>query len=111
MTMALGTLNIIGQQTQALTAGQVTGLVFNPGVEAVAGTVPAAKIRPRHAIIAVEGNAVRWGLAPSAISGILVAAGGQLSWTDCNVDFSGLLTQIKFISMAGPATLQIQYLD
>lgn len=111
MTMAVGTLNLIGQQVQALSAGLVANLVLTPGVEAVSGTVPSAKIHPRHAYIVVEGNAVRWGLAPSALAGIYVAAGSHINWTDSTNDYSGILSQVKFIAMSGPATLQIQYMD
>ncbi len=105
MTMAVGTLNLIGQQMQALTAGVSTPLAFPPGTQV------NTKIRPHHALIVVEGGQVRWGFSPTASMGVYQAVGSRIDFTDSTNDYAGLLQQVQFIAIGGPATLQIQYMD
>lgn len=82
---------------------------------AVRLTPPSGKT-PRHAIIYVGGDAIRWlgGLAasatPTASIGILVPAGGYIEWTDPDTDFWSLIQSAQFIRVTTDATLDILYL-
>ena len=70
--------------------------------------------RPRHALIGVSGGAIRW-LAtptdtPSAARGNYVGAGGIINWTDPNLDFAGMIDNVKFVKAgAVDATLEVSY--
>lgn len=74
-------------------------------------TVPAAA---KHALINVNTQAVRWttdGTAPTASKGIHVAAGGQISFMDLNIDYRSVLKSFLVIQEASAATLDILYFD
>lgn len=103
--MAIGTLNLIGQSTEQLTMGVPTNLAFP------SGTPPGSTIYPHHALITVEGNAVRWGASPTTLNGTLVPVGGTIDFTSTINDYRGVLMQMKFIALVGNATLQVQWFD
>ena len=90
----------------------VGGAQFALGVSSsTALTVPAAA---RHAIINVNTQAVRWttdGTAPTASKGVHVAAGGQISFMDLNIDYRALLLSLLVIQEAATATLDVLYFD
>lgn len=74
-------------------------------------TVPAAA---KHAIINVNTQAVRWttdGTAPTASKGIHVAANGQISFMDLNIDYRAVLKSLQVIQEAASATLDVLYFD
>lgn len=107
MVMSPSVLNLIGQVTLTLVGGIVTPLTFPAWSGDPSGVT---RIRPRHALITVEGaNSVRWGPTPSAVNGTLVAPGAQAVFMDPVADFTGVLQQIQFVAIGGPATLQVEY--
>lgn len=80
-------------------------------VSATSLTVPAAA---KHCIINVNSQAVRWttdGTAPTASKGIHVAANGQISFMDLNINYLALLRSIQIIQEASAATLDVLYFD
>lgn len=90
------------------------------GFESVSVSVLPVKLRDylpatqrfHHAIIGVVGGAVRW-LAipsedPSASYGSYVGAGGQIEWINPEVNYAGLIDNVKFIRAGGvDATLEV----
>ena len=76
---------------------------------------PPAGTNPRHALVYVGANAIRWradGTAPTPTSGMYLAAGGYLSWTDPLVDYSALIDRAQFIrdsAAAGDATIEVAF--
>ncbi len=105
-------LTMMATQTQVLTQGVPVTLTLPIDPLGVAHGVGATGlISPSHALIGVEGNAVRWGLNPSATNGIVVPAGGQVSFMDANIEYRGTIRQVSFVSLNGPATLQIQFFN
>lgn len=74
-------------------------------------TVPAAA---KHCIINVNTQAVRWttdGTAPTSSKGMHVAAGGQISFMDLNIDYFALIRSLLVIQEASAATLDVMYFD
>ena len=66
----------------------------------------------RHALIGISGGAVRWsaikGQAPSSSAGVYVGAGGQIDWSNPEVDYSGLIYNAQFIKAgANDASLEV----
>ena len=107
MVFAGNPLNLIGQVTQTLANGVPTELTF-PLISV------GVYVRPRHARISVEGSPVRWGLAPTAISGQYIGItppNNTLVLEDTINDYTGLLQQVQFIALGGSATLQVNYMD
>ena len=76
-----------------------------------------ADTRPRHALIYVGGQPVRWradGTDPTSTTGMYVAAGAYIDWTDPLWDYYAFLSRVEFIrdSTAGAdATLEIAFLS
>lgn len=104
MSMIRAVLYQTGTQN-ALSA--TTGAAVSLTWPSTAGTV-----NPSHAIINVVGNSVRWradGTAPTATSGILVAAGANIEFMDGAVDYTRILRQIQFIGISGTATLEVAF--
>jgi hypothetical protein len=68
-------------------------------------------------LIRVGGAPIRWradGTAPTATTGMYVAAGGYIDWTDSVTNHRGLITNVQFIrdtSAGGDATLSVAYFD
>ena len=91
--------------------GVQTGLSATVGA-AVGLTLPTGKL-PRHALIAIETNSVRYtthvGGAPTAAIGILVPAGGYIDWMEPLTDFAAFLQNVKFIGISGTATIQVDF--
>ncbi len=102
MTMAVGTLNIIAQATV-----NVTGVAAALPTPLDASGNP---LRARHALISVEGGAIRWGFQPNASTGIYVGAGGTIDWTDANNDYWGLVKNAQFVLASGTPVLQVQFM-
>ena len=72
-------------------------------------TVPA---NARHCLINVNTQAVRFttdGTTPTATKGIHVAANGQISFMDPNIDYRALMGSIQIIQEAASATLDVLY--
>ncbi len=106
--MVMSSLNLLANVSISVPLGVTTPLSFP--VSATSGL----PIRPRHALIAVEGNSVRWGKTPSGANGIIAIPGqlsGRIDFTDPNNDYTNSLQQINFVSLVGPATLQVQYMS
>lgn len=84
------------------------------GATAVALTGVTGKLA-RHLLIYVGGNPIRWrgdGTDPTSTTGMFVAAGSYIDWTNADDDFLSLLNKVKFIrdtTAAGDATLAIAY--
>ena len=80
---------------------------------AVALTIAPVGATPRHALIFVGTDSVRWradGTAPTATVGILVPANSYIDWTDPLGDFWGLIKNVQFIRTNTSATLDIAYM-
>lgn len=77
------------------------------------GLTPPTGLRPRHALISIQTNAIRWradGTDPTASIGIPKAAATEIDLTDPMGDYAGFLSKAKFIRSGGAdATLDIQY--
>ena len=67
--------------------------------------------RFHHVFIGVAGSAVRWlaitGEVPTTSYGSYVGAGGQIDWTNPETDYAGLIYNVQFIAITGPATLEL----
>ena len=113
--MSATALNQIGQQS--LTVGGNDVLVTLPTyidyTDAPNGI--ARSMTPRHALIQVYDQPVRWladGNEPSGIFGQLILPGGELNWTDPLRDYYGTISQMRFItdvSAEGDAHVEIAY--
>ena len=95
------TLNQVGFQSLGVTGAPV-GLTRPTG------------LRPRRALIAVSGGAIRWlaipNDAPAVGYGTYVNAGGTIDWTDEGTDYAGILDNVKFIKAGvNDATLEVSY--
>jgi len=80
---------------------------------AVSLTIAPVGATPRHALIYVGGDAVRWradGVAPTATIGIQVPANGYIDFTEPMTDFWGMIKNIQFIRVTTDATLNIAYM-
>lgn len=70
---------------------------------------------PRHALIQVYDQPVRWGVGNNNVSGAfgqLVQPGGELDWTDSRRDYYGIISQVKFVldvSATGNATVEVSF--
>lgn len=70
-----------------------------------------------HALIYVGANPIRWmsgATDPTATTGIFVAAGEYIDFTDPNGDYRGLLKDIEFIrdtTASGDAVLSCAWFD
>ena len=102
--MTFAPFNLIATTTEYLTPGQIINLSFPFSV-----LDGKTRIRPRHALISVEGNAVRWGLNPTVTTGTVVSAGSQIDFTNPLNDFTYILQQMQFIALVNNATLQCQF--
>jgi len=80
---------------------------------AVGLTMPTG-FTPRHAIIACETAAVRYGPSsdpPTTAQGTPMAVGEKLDLTDPMGDFWGFLKRIQFIATGSNATIQCTFFD
>ncbi len=56
---------------------------------------------PRHALIQVYDQPVRWGVGDDNLSGTfgqLLQPGAELDWTDPRRDYYGMIGQVKFVT-------------
>lgn len=71
-------------------------------------------INPTHAIICVgSAGAIRWradGTAPTASQGLLVAAGGTITFMDGHLNYRSLLQNFKAIATGVDTTLDVTWL-
>jgi hypothetical protein len=98
----MATMNEVGRQN-ALSA--TTGA-------AVALTLPTGRLRPSHAMIAVQGNSIRWtgdGTAPTASVGFLTPAGANIEFMDGFTNYGSIIDKFRAIGISGTATLDIAY--
>ncbi len=86
------------------------------GAAAVALT-DVAMYNPRHALIYVGVSPVRWrgdGTDPTSTTGMYVAAGSYIDWTEADTDFRSIISKVKFIrdtTAGADATLAVLYFD
>lgn len=98
-------------------ANQTGQQTLSVSTAAVGPLTKPTNLRPRHALIYVGANPIRWradGSDPTATAGMVVAAGGYINWTDPLVDYSALIDRAKFIrdtAAAGDATLEIAFFN
>ena len=103
-------LNQIGSQTLVVTGVPVA--LTMPWSKNVYEAGVLKRTTPRHAIIQVSGQPVRWSTDGSAISGMLVLAGGEIDWTDPRRDYWSILSQVEFVTdttATGNATIEVTY--
>lgn len=84
---------------------QLTSLASATGLTVPRTDVSGLSVRPRIAIIVVEGAAVRWrddGVDPTSSVGMPLAVGVSLQ-------YDGDLTAIKFIQQSPAAAVNISY--
>ena len=81
------------------------------------GLTAAKAANARHALIYVGAQPIRLradGTLPTSTTGMPVAAGQHIDWTDPMGDYSSLIERVRFIrdtSAAGDATLSVAYFD
>ena len=114
----VGALNQTGQQTLTVTGVpvQITLPTYTDYTDAPNGIQRSQT--PRHAMIQVYDNPVRWASNlddhPSGISGQLIFPGDVLDLTEPHRDFYGILKNLEFIldvSATGNARLEIAYFN
>lgn len=94
-------LNVLGHQ-QLTVSSTVVGL-----------TIPT-NTRPRHMMVYVGDNPVRWrgssGTDPSTTVGPVIEVGGMMQCMDPGFDYSAFIMDVEFIRDGGAdATLEIEY--
>ena len=108
--MSESSANGVGVQTSlSATTGAAVSLTIPTYTDAREGT---KAMTPRHALIGIEGNSVRFtvdGTAPTASIGILLPAGTIIDWSDAMMDYNALITRVQFIGISGTATLNVQF--
>lgn len=70
--------------------------------------------RPKHAIIQVATNSIRWradGTAPTATSGLLVPAGANIEFMDLAEDYNGVILNFRAIGISGTAVLEVAFFN
>ena len=73
--------------------------------------------QPRHALIYVGTSPIRFradGTAPTSTTGMYVAAGSYLDWTNVDNDYLSMMNKVQFIRDAtagADATLAVGYYD
>ena len=108
-------LNQTGQQTLTVTGIPValTLPTYTDYTDAPNGITRTQT--PRHALIQVFDQPVRWASGEGFLSGAFgqrIPAGGELDWTDSRRDYYGVIDNMQFVldsTATGNATVEVAY--
>lgn len=96
--------------TQTLNQRDYINVPVGSAPLALSDVLPSGS-RWHHAFIGVVGGAVRWlaiaGRNPTASFGSYVGAGGQIDWTKPDIDYAGLIYNVKFVAVGPDASLEV----
>ena len=86
-------------------------LTADSTVKLVKDSFPSDRGRFRHLHIGVSGGPIRWlavsDKSPSASYGSFVGAGGSIDWTNPEIDYSGMIQNLR-VTKAGASDASLE---